>query len=119
MVTVGVQLCSAPTEPLSEGEAEAETASDDDVEAERFRGVTPTAAPPAEGSIIAGLWPRRASGPLTWLRPPKTPYREGPLTAEGIRVSGRLPLYRPKPGVTIVSYKFFASFLSSGARVAP
>ena len=34
MVTVGVQLCSAPTKPLSEGEAEAETASEDDVEAE-------------------------------------------------------------------------------------
>ena len=37
MVTVGVQLCSAPTEPLSEGEAEAETASEDDVEAERLQ----------------------------------------------------------------------------------
>ena len=87
--------------------------------AQGFRGVTPTAAPQAEGSIIAGLWPRRASGPLTWLRPPKTPYREEPLTAEGIRVSGRLPLYRPKPGVNIISYDFLASFHEQWRQVAP
>ena len=37
MVTIGVQFCSAPTKPLSEGEAEAETASEDDVEAERLQ----------------------------------------------------------------------------------
>ena len=33
-----------------------------------FRGVTPTAASPAEGAFIAALWTRRSSGPLDWLR---------------------------------------------------
>ena len=47
MVTIGVQFCSAPTKPLSEGEAEAETASEDDVEAERL-----------QLSLLAG-WERR------------------------------------------------------------
>ena len=34
MVTIRIQLCAAPAKPLSDGEAEAEAAAEDDVEAE-------------------------------------------------------------------------------------